>query len=112
MVHITQGMREKIEGRFEMDVRWLLNHAFVHNEFFTLSECAKYKPSMDENIWRQNRGEREEYVEIYHKGEWLCDVHSKMGRDQMIEKVARHLGNKLERERLLKLQKEEGGGEK
>jgi hypothetical protein len=87
MVHVTSGWRPKIEGEFEREVKWILNNALTSSEFFTLSETAKYRPSEDEGIWRQNRGEREEYVEVYYKGDWLCDVHSKMTRDQIVNKV-------------------------
>ena len=84
-----RGQREKIDGRFEREVRWILSHAFTTDKFFTMSECAKYKPSEDHEIWRQNVGERPEVVEIYYKGEWICDVRSDMTRDQMINKVWR-----------------------
>lgn len=87
MIHTTYGTREKIEGVFERQVKWILNNAFTSNKFFALSETAKYRPSEDESIWRQNRGERPEFVEVYYKGEWICDVHSKMSRDEIVNKV-------------------------
>lgn len=105
MIHVTHGTQARIEGFFERNVKWLLDHAFVSHSFFALSETAKYKPSMDENVWRQNRGERDEYVEIYHKGEWLCDVHSGMKRDEIVNKVARTLGGKIEKEKMIEEQK-------
>lgn len=87
MIHITRDRHEKIEGFFERHVKNLLEHAFTGSGFFAYSETAKYKPSEDEAVWRQNRGDIPEVVEIYHKGEWLCDVHSKMTRDEMVNKV-------------------------
>lgn len=87
MVHVTYGFKPKIEGRFEREVKWILNNALTSSEFFTLSETAKYRPSEDEGIWRQNRGERPEFVEVYYKGEWICDVHSRMSRDDIVNKV-------------------------
>lgn len=96
MVHVTRDRREKIEGQFERQVKWILNNAFTTDKFFALSETAKYKPSMDEAVWKQNRGEREEYVEIYYKGEWICDVHSKMSRDEIVNKVWKVIQLKIE----------------
>lgn len=87
MVHVTHGFAPKIEGYFEREVKWILNNALTSSEFFTLSETAKYRPSEDEEIWRQNRGEKPEFVEVYYKGEWICDVHSKMKRDEIVNKV-------------------------
>lgn len=89
MIHITQDTREKIEGKFEREVKWLLDHAFTNSTFFTLSETAKYRPMEDETIWEMNKGKRNEVVEVYHKGEWICDVHSGMTSDEIVNRVWR-----------------------
>lgn len=91
MVHITHDRREKIEGKFERDVKWLLEHSFYNSGFFTISEVAKYKPAEDLSVWNQARGREKEIVEVYHKGEYLCDVDSSMNRDQVIRKVSFYL---------------------
>lgn len=91
MFHYTRDRREKIEGHFERTVKDLLNRAFVNGGFFTLSEVAKYKPSEDESVWDQAKGNKLEVVEVYNKGEWICDVTSGMTRDEMVEKVWKSL---------------------
>jgi len=90
-MYITRDKRERIEGYFERSVKWLLNHAFTNSDFFTLSEIAKFKPSEDESIWEQAKGNKDEVVEVYNKGVWLCDVHSGMTRDQIINRVWKSL---------------------
>lgn len=103
MVYITHGRRERIEGYFERYVKDLLNRAFTNADFFALSETAKYKPSEDESIWMQNTGRKAEVVEVYSKGEWICDVYSGMTRDEIVNKVWKLLNYKrLEKERQIK----------
>lgn len=104
---VGQDHKERIDGFFEREVRWLLKNAFTNSDFFTLAETAKYKPLESYDTWMQMKGERDEVVEIYHRGEWLCDVHSGMKRDDMITKVATVLGNKLEAEKFKRLQEEQ-----
>lgn len=88
MVYVTHGRREVIEGQFEKDVRYLLNSVYTNAHLFTLSERGKYKPSEDENVWKQNRGLVPECVEIYYKGDWICDVFSNMTRNEIVNKFS------------------------
>ena len=97
MIHVTRDRRERIEGYFERFVKDLLRRAFIRHDFFALSETAKYKPSESLDTWQQMKGERAEIVEIYHKGNWLCDVTSRMTRDQIINKVWKILQLKVVR---------------
>jgi len=99
MFYATQDRREKIDGQFERNVRWILSHAFTNSEFFTLSEVAKYKPSEDITVWKQNRGVIPEHVEIYQKGEYLCEVDSGMTRDELVSHVWKNLELKKDREK-------------
>lgn len=87
MIHVTRDWKARHEGYFERDVKYILERAFIGSSFFAYSETSKYRPSEDEVVWKQNRGDIPEVVEVYHKGEWLCDVHSKMSRDEMVNKV-------------------------
>lgn len=87
MIHVTRDRAPKIEGYFERYVKGLLDRLFTHSDFFALSEVAKYKSTEDSNVWEQNKGNTPEFCEIYHKGDWLCDVHSNMSRDDMAKKI-------------------------
>jgi len=111
MIHATSDLRPKIEGYFEKYVKDLLNRAFSNPQFFTISEVAKYRPSEDESIWRQNRGLIPEVDDVYYKGEWLCDIHSKMSRDNIIDKVNKFLILKKEKDAKKELEQKKKGGE-
>jgi len=99
---VMRDRREKIEGHFERSVKWLLSRAFTNANFFTISECAKYKPSESLDTWRQNSGQIPEVVEVYLRGEYICDLHSKMTRDQMINKVWKIMQLKAEAKKEVK----------
>jgi len=106
MFHVTRDRRERIDGHFEKNVRWLLSHAFTSSHFFTLSETSKYKPSESSDTWRMMKNEVPEVVEVYHKQEFLCDVDTTMTRDQIISKVWKNLELKKEKQKLKEEKKE------
>ena len=80
-----------IDGQFERFVKSLLSHAFTNSEFFTISEVAKFNPAQDRTAWEERNGRRPEVVEVYRKGEFVCDLHSLMKTEDMISKVWRNL---------------------
>src|SRR3990172_6383517 len=92
------GFNPVIEGRFERHVKDLLSRAFISPGFFACSEVGKFRPGEDETIWQQKMGERAEVVEVYYKGEWICDVTSNMKNEEIIRRVWRLLEfNKAEK---------------
>ena len=95
MVDFT-GLEQKIEGLFEKRVKNLLSRAFSSSYFFTLSEIAKYKPRADLTAWKQKKGYLPECVEIYYKGEYVCDVFSTMSKDEIVKKVWKTVSLKIE----------------
>ena len=96
MIHITRDTREKIEGKFERHVKSLLSSVFHNSHFFTLSERAKYRPMEDEYIFKMNRDEIPEIVEVYYMGDWICDVSSTMRENEIVNKVWHILQLKVE----------------
>jgi len=59
----------------ELGVRKLIASNFKDfNDFYVISNIKKYKPSMDESIFNQKIGKTAEIVEVYWKGNYICDI--------------------------------------
>lgn len=62
----------------------IMNNFKEWKKFSVYAEKTKYNPDTVEWSWKQWRGKLPEVCEIYFSGEYLCDIHENMRRDQAI----------------------------
>ena len=78
---ITKSSKEKTKPTdMEIGLNYLISKNFFTTDevnakkWFVYSNLRKFKPSMDESIWKQLNGQLPEICEIYWNGEYICEV--------------------------------------
>jgi hypothetical protein len=77
---------------FEKAVHHMLQENFPDGEYFTvIEERRKYNAQVSEEIWLQHKGRKAHVVEVYWKGEFVCDIRSTMQPREALNKVKEQL---------------------
>lgn len=73
---------------FEKAVHHLLEENFEDGKYFTvIEERRKYNAQTSQFIWEQHMGRRPHVVEVYWKGEYVCDIRSDMQPREALNRV-------------------------
>lgn len=86
MVINIAALKDRISHtEFELAVQNLIDLNFEDSRNFSVAEeRRKYKASVDEGIWKQNKGLKPHVCEVYYKGEYLMDIPSDMQPDDAL----------------------------
>jgi len=83
MIHTIQRNDPNIRLNFEKSVENLIRQNFKDSRYFSvIAEIRKYKSGEEASIRNQVMGREPRRVEVYFKGEYLCDIRENMSREK------------------------------